>query len=125
MRVDNEYSDRSLDAGTGHFGGDVRPVMCRQRDIGVTGEIAFSEANNAAAVQRRGVLRVDDQRFLIIGERLVEEILAEIDRAAALESKFGAQLDLDRPRDVLDREIVEAEQLVAESAVVVRVSELG
>ena len=51
-------------------------------------------------------------------------ILAEIDRAAALVPVFGARLDLDGRRDVFEREIVQADQLVAEPPVVVRIGKI-
>src|SRR5688572_18822198 len=98
-------------------------MVCRGGDICAAGrEIAAAHADQAAAVERGRVLRIDDERGLVIRERLVEEMLPKVNRGAALESKLSARLQVDRSRDVLNREIVEADQLVTETAVVMRES---
>lgn len=115
-----------FDARASHLRSDVRVVMHGRCDVGsACHSIAVSYADNSAPVKCGRVLRVDDERLLVIRERLVEKILSEINRGAPLEAILGARLDIDCRTDVVNGEIIESDQLVTNASVVMRICELG
>src|SRR6478736_4418502 len=74
---------RLLHARQGHFLVDIRLQALGVSHVGATpGRVALDALHNSASVERRRVLRIGHERFVVISERLVVVLLAEVDRAA-------------------------------------------
>ena len=87
----------------GQDSGDIGFDRLRRGDVVGTARIAFLQLGGAATVKRRGTLSVELHCHVVVGDRLIDLPLAEIDEGAALECACVLRSDIDRRAVVLDR----------------------